>query len=160
MLRALLLAAAVLTIGCSAQSDPVLTAAMKLEGIFSNISALAGTPGLGSLFAPNGEWCALMGQPCQTSPANITAYAGGFKKGFGLVDALARFTEVTVSGNYGSFDYVKTFVCTAPCGPRVCLINGKSGFQVDPSTGLVVYLHDYIMADLEEKNCINRCSKC
>jgi hypothetical protein len=141
-------------------SDPTFAAARRLEAAFSNITFLTVSPGLGSLFTPNGTWCSQKGAPCVTTPANITGYAAGFRKGFGLVDALAHFSYYSSTANYGSFDYTKTFTCTSPCGMRTCLIIGKSGFHIDPVTNLVQQLDDYVDAALAEQTCFGRCSKC
>ena len=158
------LALAVIGLLCgavTAQDNPkVIEAIRKVEASFSNITHLTTAPGLGALFTPDGVWCSLMGSPCNVGAANITAYVNGFKGMLKMTDAYASFTNLNSNGNYGSFDYVKTFSCGSPCGARTCLVRGKSGIRVAPDTSTVVELDDYVAMSDFVRMCLQRCQQC
>ena len=143
-------------------SDPqhVRKAYHDLQAAFSNLTWMTGSPGLGSLFTADGTWCSEKGSPCVTGATNITNYVGGFKSYLGLTDAIAHFSDLSVNGNYGSFDYVKTFACSGSCGHRTCLVPGKSGFMVKDGSSSIVELNDYVDNDLWMSLCIGHCTQC
>eukprot|EP00672_Neobodo_designis_P020256 CAMPEP_0174837202 /NCGR_PEP_ID=MMETSP1114-20130205/6583_1 /TAXON_ID=312471 /ORGANISM="Neobodo designis, Strain CCAP 1951/1" /LENGTH=173 /DNA_ID=CAMNT_0016071251 /DNA_START=44 /DNA_END=565 /DNA_ORIENTATION=- len=142
-----------------ATSAQVRHAYESIQSAFSNFTLLSSDAGLGSIFTEDGEWCSLMGSPCQESAANITAYAHGFIQGFNLKSAIAKFSGLSINNGYGSFDYVKTFTCdVAGCGPRTCLVPGKSGFKVDAASGKVVFLHDFVDVTEWTNLCVANCN--
>ena len=147
-------------VGASASATPATAAQVRagfltIQSAFSNITLLK--DGLGQIFTPDGQWCALVGSPCQNTAANISAFGQGFVHGFNLVSAISKFSGLSVNNGYGSFDYVKTFTCQASCGARTCLVPGKSGFEVDAATGKIIFLHDYVDANDWATLCVNNC---